>query len=323
MATMALKRALLLTAALAGAGIAGAQEYPTRTVRMVVSFPPGAGTDVVARLVARDLQDAFGQPVVVENRPGAAGNIASEVVAKAPADGYTLLINNSTFAANVALFKDLRFDPVKDFAPVSLLGAAPMLIAVAPNTGIDSLGALVAHIKANPGKLSWGSCGNGGPPHIIGEEFMRLHGLRITHVPYKGCIAANNDLAAGHLPIAFTSYAGTQPHIAGGRMKPLAVALERRSTLAPSIPTVAELGFGNIVADLWYGVVVPAGTPQPVIARLNAEIVRSLNRPENQDRLKAMTVEVRPSTPAEFGAYMNREIERYSKLVRQFGLRVD
>jgi tripartite-type tricarboxylate transporter receptor subunit TctC len=316
------KALLAFSLALASAW-AGAQGFPSRPVKLVVSFPPGAGTDVIARLVARDLQEVFGQPVIVENRPGAAGNIASEVVARAPADGYTLLVNNSTFAANVALFSNLRFDPVKDFVPITLLGSAPMLIAVGTNTGIDSLAAFVQRAKANPGSMSWGSCGNGGPPHIIGEEFMRLHGLKVTHIPYKGCIAANNDLASGQVPIVFTSYAGSQSYTAAGKMKPLAVALPKRSSLAPEIPTVAELGLGNIEADLWYGLVAPAGTPREAIVRLNKEIVQILNKAEIKEKLKGMTVEVRPTTPEEFGAYMTKEIQRYSKLVKEFGLKVD
>jgi tripartite-type tricarboxylate transporter receptor subunit TctC len=320
---MLLRKTLVAATLACATALAFAQGYPNRPVRMVVSFPPGAGTDVIARLVARDLQEAFGQPVVVENRPGAAGNIASEVVAKAAPDGYTLLVNNSTFAANVALFSNLRFDPVKDFVPVTLLGSAPMLIAVGGSTGIDSLAAFVARAKANPGQMSWGSCGNGGPPHIIGEEFMRLNGLQVTHIPYKGCIAANNDLAAGQVPIVFTSYAGSQSYTAAGKMKPLAVALPKRSSLAPNIPTVAELGFGSIDADLWYGLVAPAGTPREAIVRLNKEIVQILNRAEIKEKLKGMTVEVRPTTPEEFGAYMTKEIERYSKLVKEFGLKVD
>lgn len=320
---MRIARVLAMLTLACGAGLAPAQDFPNRPVRMVVSFPPGAGTDVVARLVGRELQEVLGQPVLVENRPGAAGNIAAALVAKAPADGYTLLINNSTFAANVALFKSLPFDPVKDFVPVTLLGSAPMLVAVSGTSGINTLAELVARVKASPGTLSWASCGNGGPPHIIGEEFFRRQGLRITHIPYKGCAPANADVASGQVPIAMTSFAGTQAFTASGRMKPLAVALPRRTTLAPGIPTVAELGFGNIVADLWYGLVAPTGTPREAIVRLNKEIVQILNRPEIQEKLKGMTVEVRPSTPEEFGAYMNQEIERYSKLINEFGLKVD
>ena len=320
---MKFSNAFLMTALACASALACAQGYPNRPIKIVVSFPPGAGTDVVARLVGRELQEIVGQTVVVENRPGAAGNIAAEIVAKAPADGYTLLVNNSTFAANVALFSNLRFDPVKDFVPVTLLGSAPMLVAVSGGTGIDSLAALVARIKANPGTMSWASCGNGGPPHIIGEEFMRRQGLKVTHIPYKGCAPANADVASGQVPIAMTSYAGTQAFIASGRMKPLAVALPKRSTLAPEIPTVAELGFGDIEADLWYGLVAPAGTPREAIARLNREIVLILNRADIQEKLKGMTVEVRPSTPEEFGAYMHKEIERYGRLVREFGLKVD
>jgi tripartite-type tricarboxylate transporter receptor subunit TctC len=305
------------------AGVALAQSYPTKPVRLVVSFPPGAGTDTIARLVGRDLQDILGQPVVVENKPGAAGNIAAELVAKAPPDGHTLLVVNSTFAANVGLFPKLPFDPVKDFVPVALLGSAPLLIAASPSSGIDSLRTLVQRARAQPGTLSYASCGNGGPPHIIGEQFMKSQGLKVTHVPYKGCGPATTDVVSGHVPVLFTNFSSTVPFLSSGRLKALAVTLKKRSPLAPDVPTVAELGLGNLDADLWFGLVAPAGTPKDIVERLNGTINQVMARPEIQEKFRAQVIDPQTMSTAEFAAYLNSEIDRYSALIRQFGIKVD
>jgi tripartite-type tricarboxylate transporter receptor subunit TctC len=305
------------------AGVALAQSYPTKPVRLVVSFPPGAGTDTIARLVGRDLQDILGQPVVVENKPGAAGNIAAELVAKAPPDGHTLLVVNSTFAANVGLFPKLPFDPVKDFVPVALLGSAPLLIAASPSSGIDSLRTLVRRARAQPGTLSYASCGNGGPPHIIGEQFMKSQGLKVTHVPYKGCGPATTDVVSGHVPVLFTNFSSTVPFLSSGRLKALAVTLKKRSPLAPDVPTVAELGLGNLDADLWFGLVAPAGTPKDIVERLNGTINQVMARPEIQEKFRAQVIDPQTMSTAEFAAYLNSEIDRYSALIRQFGIKVD
>ena len=304
-------------------GFALAQSWPSKPVRMVVSFPPGAGTDTIARLIGRDLQDILGQPIVVDNKPGAAGNIAAEIVAKADPDGHTLLVVNSTFAANVGLFPKLPFDPVKDFAPVALLGSAPLLIAANPASGIDSLRTLVQRAKAQPGGLSYASCGNGGPPHIVGEQFMKSQGLKVTHVPYKGCGPATTDVVAGHVPLLFTNFSSTVPFLSSGRLKALAVTLKKRSPLAPEIPTVAELGLGDLDADLWFGLVAPAGTPKDIIERLNTTINQVMVKPEIQAKLRAQVVDPHTMSTSEFAAYLNTEIERYTALIGQFGIKVD
>ena len=304
-------------------GFALAQSWPSKPVRMVVSFPPGAGTDTIARLIGRDLQDILGQPIVVDNKPGAAGNIAAEIVARADPDGHTLLVVNSTFAANVGLFPKLPFDPVKDFAPVALLGSAPLLIAANPASGIDSLRTLVQRAKAQPGGLSYASCGNGGPPHIVGEQFMKSQGLKVTHVPYKGCGPATTDVVAGHVPLLFTNFSSTVPFLSSGRLKALAVTLKKRSPLAPEIPTVAELGLGDLDADLWFGLVAPAGTPKDIIERLNTSINQVMVKPEIQAKLRAQVVDPHTMSTSEFAAYLNTEIERYTALIGQFGIKVD
>ena len=299
------------------------QSYPSKPIRMVVSFPPGAATDTLARVLGKAMQESLGQPIVVENKPGAAGNIASEAVAKAPPDGYTLLMANSTFSANVGLFAKLPFDPIRDFAPVAYLGASPLIIAVNPATGVGSLKELVERARAQPGTLSYASCGNGGPPHIVGEQFMRTQGIKVTHVPYKGCAPATTDVLAGHVPVLVAGISSPLPHLSSGKLKALAVVATRRSSLSPQIPTVAEQGLGNYEADLWYGVLAPAGTPAEVIARLNAAITQALNRPEVKDQFRAQIVEPRTMGPSEFGAYLHSEIERYSRLIKEYGIKLD
>lgn len=308
---------------LCGGSVALAQAYPSKPIRMVVGFAPGAGTDLIARRVAKDLQDVLGQPVIVDNKPGAAGNLATDTVLKAPADGYTLLLANSTFASNVALFPKLGFDPIKDFTPVSLLGSSPMVIAASNGSGIDSLKAMVAQAKASPNVLSYASCGKGGPPHIIGEQFMKLHGVQVAHIPYKGCGPATTDVVANHVPLLFTSYAGAVPFLASGKLKPLAVTLKKRSPLAPDIPTVSELGLGEVSTDLWFGLVVRAGVPAAIVERLNRAIVQVMSRPELKESLRAQMVEPQTSTVKQFDEYIRSEVRQYTALIKELNIRAD
>ena len=297
--------------------------YPNKPVRIVLGFSPGAGTDLIARLIAKDLQDLLGQSVIVDNKPGAAGNLAADTVLKAPADGYTLLLINSTFAANVGLFPKLGFDPIKDFAPVTLLGSAPLLIAASSESGINSLKAMVAQAKARPNSLSYASCGNGGPPHIIGEQFMKLQGIQVAHIPYKGCGPATNDVIANHVPLLFTNFSSAVPFLASGKLKPLAVTLKQRSVLAPEIPTVSELGLGELNADLWFGLVVRAGVPEAIIERLNRDIVQVMSRSEIKEKLRAQVVEPQTSTVDQFDKYIKSEIKQYTALIKEFNIKAD
>ncbi len=300
-----------------------AQEYPSKPIHLVVSFPPGAGTDLVARVIAQEMQTAWGQQVIVENKPGAAGNIAAELVGRAAADGYTLLLVNSTFTANVGLFPNLPFNPLKDFVPVMRLGSSPMVIAAAANAPFDTLAGMVAAAKAKPGTLSYASCGNGGPPHIIGEQFMRLHGLDAAHIPYKGCGPATNDVLGGQVPVLFTNYSSTKAYLPSGRLKALAVTLPQRSSLAPEVPTVKELGFGDISTDLWFGLVAPAGTPAAIIEKLNTGIASALNTPSVKDKLMNQAVEPQPDTSAEFTRFLKQEIAMYTKLIKELNIKLD
>ena len=311
----------MVAALICGSGTVSAQAYPSKPIKIVVGFPPGAGTDIIARLIAKDLQDLFGQPVIVDNKPGAGGNIAAEVAAKAPPDGYTLLFINSTFAANVGLFPKLGFDPVKDFTPVTLLGSAPLLIAASRSSGIDSLKTMVEQAKGKP--LSYASCGNGGPPHIIGEQFMKMQGISVTHIPYRGCGPATTDVVSNQVPILFTNLSSAVPFLASGRLKALAVTQKRRSALAPDIPTVGELGFGNLDADLWFGLIVRAGVPKNIIELLNHEIVKVMEKPEIRDKLHAQMVDVQTSTIEQFDKYIKSEINKYTALVKEFNIKMD
>jgi tripartite-type tricarboxylate transporter receptor subunit TctC len=304
-------------------GAALAQAYPNKPVRIVVGFPPGAGTDLIARLIAKDLGDLLGQSVVVDNKPGAGGNIATEVALKAPADGYTLLFINSTFAANVGLFPNLGFDPIRDFTPVTLLGSAPLLIAASGGSGIDSLKAMVAQAKAKPNSLSYASCGNGGPPHIIGEQFMKMQGIKVTHIPYKGCGPATTDVVANQVPLLFTNFSSAVPFLASGKLKPLAVTLKKRSPLAPEIPTVGELGMGELDADLWFGLIVRSGVPKEIVERLNRDIVQVMSKPDIRDKLRAQIVAPQTSTIEQFDKYIRSEIAQYTALIKEFNIKVD
>lgn len=300
-----------------------ADDYPSKPIRLVVSFPAGAGTDLIARVVGAELQNIWGQQVIVENKPGAAGNIAAETVLRAPADGYTLLIVNSTFTANVGLFPKLPFNPITDFQPITRLGASPMVIAAAGNTQFDNLGQMVTAAKSAPGALSYASCGNGGPPHIVAEQFFRLHGANVTHIPYKGCAPATTDVVGGQVPILFTNYLSVKPYLPTGRLKALAVTLRERSPLAPDIPTVRELGFGDITTDLWFGLVARAGTPQPVVEKLSAAVARALSSPSVREKLNQQAVEPQPDSRQAFGQFLKEEVALYSRLVKELDIKLD
>ena len=314
---------LAVLAGFAAASQAAAVDYPVKPIRIVVSFPPGAGTDLVARVVGAELQTVWGQQVIVENKPGAAGNIAAETVLRSPADGYTLLLVNSTFTANVGLFPNLPFDPIKDFAPITRLGASPMVIAAAANTPFNNLPEMMGAIKAEPNKYSYASCGNGGPPHIVGEQFFRMHGTDVTHIPYKGCAPATTDVVGGQVPILFTNYSSVKSYLPSGRLKAMAVTLKERSSLAPDIPTVKELGLGDITTDLWFGLVAPAGTPQAIVEKLGKNISDVLKKLDVREKLRQQAVDPQPDSPAQFSTFLKEEIVLYSRLIKELGIKLD
>ena len=304
------------------AGSALAQSYPNRPIHIVAPFPAGGGYDFLSRLMAPEMTKSLGQPVIVENKSGANGNIGTDAVAKSPADGYTLLMGgNSPLALNVSLYK-LPYDPVKDFAPISRVATQPNLLAAHPKVPVKSVAELVQYAKANPGKLTYGSAGNGSPQHLAAELLKQMAGIDMLHVPYKGAAPNAAALLAGEVSIAFNIILLPLPQVQAGKLTGLAVASARRSPLAPEIPTMTELGY-PIDIDTWYGLLAPAGTPPEIVEKLNAEAVRILNLPELKERTKSQGIELGSSTPQEFGAFLKADIVKWSKAIRETGIRID
>jgi tripartite-type tricarboxylate transporter receptor subunit TctC len=315
----------LLTAALAlQAGAAMAQSYPTKPVRMVVGFPPGGGTDVVARVIAQKLTEWWGQAVTVENRAGATGTIGADAVVKSTPDGYTLLmghVNSHGIAPN--LFAKLPYDPIKDFAAAAYVGYVPNVLAVHPSVNAKSVKELVALLKASPGKLNYASSGNGSTQHLAGEMFKQLTGTSIVHVPYKGSGDAIKDLLAGVVAMNFDTMPPVLPHVQAGKLRGLAISTPRRLPQLPDVPTFAEEGITGFDVANWYGVMAPGGTPREVVAKLNTDINRAMQVPEVRARLEAVGTQLREMSAADFEAYMKSEVAKYAKLIRDTGVRVE
>ena len=306
-------------------GASDAQTYPTRPIRIIVPFPPGAGTDIVARAMAYALHEALKQTIVVDNRPGAGGTIAGELVARATPDGYTLMLGNvSTLAIARALYPKLPYDPLRDLAPVTLITTSENVLVVHPSVPVSSVKELIAHAKANPRKLNYGSSGSGTTSHLGGEMFEWMAGVSMTHVPYKGSAPMLTDLLAGQLQLAFSSVPTALPHIKSGRLRPLAVTLRSRSPILPDLPTVQEAaGLKGFEISLWQGLVAPAGTPAPVIARLQQEIAASLKTPDLRSKLTAQALNPVGSSPEDFARYIRDEIEKWTRVVKASGARVE
>jgi len=287
-----------------------AQAYPSKPVRMIVGFPPGGGTDVVARVIAQKLTEWWGQPVTVENRAGATGTIGADVVAKSPADGYTLImghVNSHAIAPN--LFAKLPYDPIKDFAAVSYVGYVPNVLAVHPSINVKSVKELVALLKAQPGKFNY--------------AFKQLTGTSIVHVPYKGSGDAIKDLLAGVVAMNFDTMPPVMPHIQAGKLRGLAISTPRRLAQLPEVPTFIEEGISGFDVANWYGVMAPAGTPRDIVQKLNADINKAMQVPEVRARLEGVGTQLREQSPAEFEAYMKAEVVKYAKLIKDTGVRIE
>jgi len=297
-----------------------AQNYPTKPIRMVVTFPPGGSSDTIARLIGPRLTEKFGQPIIVDNRPGGGGGIGADVVAKAAPDGYSLLVGAAGgLALNPVIYPNTPYDPVKDFAPITLLVTSPFIVAVNPSvTPVNNLKELIALVKSKPG-MPFGSGGTGTGMHLAGELFRMLINVPMTHVPYKGNAPALTDVAGGQIPMAFTDLGSTPPFTKGGRVKVLAIASATRSALAPELPTAAEAGLPGWEALGWFGLVAPAATPRPIVQRLNAEVVAILKAPDIHDKILATGNEPAPTTPEAFGEYIRAEVARWGKVVRESG----
>jgi tripartite-type tricarboxylate transporter receptor subunit TctC len=312
--------ALIAGATLLGALPLPAQEYPVKPIRLVVPFTPGGSTDILARLVAQKLTEAFGKQVIVDNRPGAGGVIGVELVAKAAPDGYTLVMGHiGTFAVNPTLYPKLPYDAVRDFQPITLVAMVPNLLSVHPGLPAKSVQELIALARAKPGSLHFGSGGNGSAAHLAGEYFKLLTKTDLVHVPYKGTAPAVTDLIAGNIAMMITGVPPQLAHVKAGRLRPLAVASAKRLPLFPELPTIAEAGVPGYEATQWYGVLAPAQTPRPIVARLNAEIVKAVRSAEVRERLATEAAEPVGDRPEEFHAFIKKEIARWAPVIRASG----
>jgi tripartite-type tricarboxylate transporter receptor subunit TctC len=295
--------------------------FPERAVRIIVPFPAGGSNDVIARILGQRLSEIWGQPVVVENRAGAGGNVGAEGVARASADGYTLLLAApGPLAINPSLFQRMNFDPLKDFAPVALAASVPIVLAVNPQVRATSVAELIALAKAEPGKLHFGSSGAGSTNHLAGELFKTLAGINIVHVPYRGAAPAMNDLVAGHIPFMFDNMPAVRPQVEGGRIRALAVAGANRSPLYPDLPTMAEAGVPGFEASAWFGLVAPAGTPAEVMKVLIDTTAAVLKEPGIVARFAELGAEPGTVSGAAFGAFLKAESEKWSGIVRAAGI---
>ena len=305
-------------------GPAAAQAYPSRAITLVVPFPAGGATDVVARVLARGLSDRLGQSVVVDNRPGANGTIGTAAVAKARADGYTLVMGGvNTHAMNDSLIKPRPYDSARDFAPITLTALIPIAFVVNPQLPVTTLQELAALARSKPRHLSYGSSGSGGPQHLAMELFKLAAGVEIVHVPYRGGAPQLNDLLGGHILIGSIGLPPALPHIEAGRLRALAVTDAKRSAFLPNLPTVAESGFPNFEMSYWLGLMAPAGTPRAIIDRLAAESIAVLTTPDAREGLAKQGADVVTSTPEEFRTIVERDIEKWAKVIQEAGISAD
>jgi tripartite-type tricarboxylate transporter receptor subunit TctC len=315
-----LKALLVAAALLAGSIPASAQPYPNRPLRIVVPFPPGGGTDIGTRIVAQKLQEAWGQAVIVENKPGAAGIVGTELTAKSAPDGYTFMMGNiGTHAINVSLYKKLAYDPVKDFAPVSMVADLPLLLLVHPSVPANSVKELIALAKSQPGKLNFSSSGAGGSMHVAAELFKSMTGVDMVHIPYKGGAPAVADLLSGQVALSFSTVLETIQHVKAGKVRALAVTNDHRSIALPDLPTIAEAGLPGYQSISWLALFAPAGTPKDIVNKLSAESVRILKLPDVKERLLAQGAEPIGSTPEQLAAILATDIAKYAKVIRESG----
>jgi len=316
-------RALLATLSVAFALHAYGQDaWPTRPVRMILPFPPGGGTDILGRLIAERLSAGIGQPVVTENRGGAGGNVGAEAAARSAPDGYTIVLVAPSLAISPTLYSKINYDPVKDFAPISLVATVPNVMVTQPSLP-GQLQEFIAFVKAKAGALNFGSGGAGTSNHLAGELFNIVTGARLVHVPYKGVNLAMQDVLAGNVHLVFIGIPAAAPHIKAAKLRALAVVAPQRSSALPDVPTVAEAGLKDFEVTTWYGILAPAGTPQPVVRRLNAELVKIMHAPEMKEKLTATGTEPLTSTPEEFAAYIKREIAKWGDVIRKAGVKAD
>jgi tripartite-type tricarboxylate transporter receptor subunit TctC len=303
---------------------AHAQAYPSKPIRFVVPYPAGGPLDTIARLLGAKVGESVKQPVVVDNKPGAGGNIGADIVAKSPADGYTILMGAvATHAINPTLYKSVGYDPVKDFAPVTQVASTPNVLVVNPSLPAANVREFVAYAKANPGKLSFGSGSIGSAGHLAGELFKTMTGVDMVHVPYKGAAPAMQDLVAGQIHLMFDNLASSLGQVRGGKVRALAVTTAQKTALAPELPTIAESGLPGFDISTWFGVFAPAGTPKEALDRLHAEFTKALAAPEVREKMTALGAEPVGNTPEQFAAYIKSEAEKYARVIKASGAKVD
>lgn len=303
---------------------ASAQSYPNKTVRVVVPFSAGSTTDILGRLVAQKLTERWGQQVIVDNRPGAGGNIGSDLVARAVPDGYTILVSAaSTLAINASLYKNMPYDTATAFAPITLIATVTNVLVVHPSLPAKTVKELIALAKSRPGQLNFASGGSGGTQHLSGELFKMMAGVDMVHIAYKGSAAAMPDVLGGHVLLIFDGVPQSLPYIKAGKLRPLGVTTAKRSPALPDVPTIAEAALPGYEATAWFGVVAPAGTPKDVIDRLNRDVVGILNTPEIRERLTAQGATPAPQTPEEFSRFIKSEMVKWAKVVKATGASVD
>jgi tripartite-type tricarboxylate transporter receptor subunit TctC len=315
--------AAMLLVCLPLAAAAQADDFPNKAIRIVVPFPPGGATDAAARLVAMKMSERWGQPVLVDNRAGAGGNVGSDIVAKAPPDGYTLVMGvTGSHAINTSLYSKMPYDPVTDFVAISQVAVVPNVLVVHPSVPVHNLAELVALAKREPGKLNYASLGNGTAAHLGMEMLKSAAGVDITHVPYKGSAPAVSDLLAGQVQMMVDGLPSALPHIKAGKLRAIALTSLHRAPSLPDLPTIAEK-YPGFYADAWSGLFAPKGTPQAVVDKLSAEVQRILKLPEVREKLAALGAEPVGSTQAEFAAHVKREIDKWAKVVKTSGAKVD
>lgn len=316
-------KAAAFTLIASAAFLAQAQEYPTKPVKIIVTYPPGGGADIMARLIAQKLSVSLGQSFVVENKPGASGQIAAQAVAKSDPDGYTLMVDASSYAVNPTLYPKLPYDPLKTFAPISTLALFPNMLVVSPGFPVSSVKELVAMAKAKPGSISYASSGNGSAQHLSGELFKQQAGVDLQHVAYKGGGPAMNDVIAGHVPVFFANMASGLGHVKSGKLKALASTGAKRSPNMPNLPTMEEAGVPGYEVYEWNVLVAPAGTPPAIVNKLHAEVKKVLEMKDVRERLDGLGAEIVASNPAETEKFLKGQIDKWGKVIKAGNIKVD
>jgi tripartite-type tricarboxylate transporter receptor subunit TctC len=317
------ERIALAACTLLWAGGLGAQTYPAKAVRIVIPFAPGGGSDIVGRILAQKLTELWGQQVVIDNRPGGGGNIGAVVVARAPADGYTLFFANANHTINPSLYKSLQYDADKDFAPTSLVAIVTNVLAVHPSVPARNVRELVALAKSRPGELNFASPGSGTSSHLAGELFRTMAGIQVVHIPYKGAAPAVTDLLGGQVSFTITSVLSVMPHVKAGKLRALGVTTAKRASALPELPTIAESGLPGFEVSNWYGILAPAGTARPAIDRIAADLARTIQVRDIAEKFSAQGAEPTSNTPEQFATYIRSEITKWSRVVQASGARAE